>query len=145
MSAVLIDTSVPLHAEGGPGEPGDGCRRVMERIGVGSIEASASVELIQEYVHVKRRRGHPLESIETRVDLLSSLFRLLPFEVDHVAQMLDLLHDSPQLNTRDAIHAATAIGAGIEIIVSTDSDFDGIDALTRIDPRDRTAVDGLGT
>ena len=37
---------------------------------------------------------------------------------------------------RDAVHAATAIRAGFDAIVTTDSDFDGIPGLRRIDPRD---------
>lgn len=44
---------------------------------------------------------------------------------------------------RDAVHAATALEAGISVIVSPDSDFDGIDGLSRIDPKSlNEALDG---
>ena len=43
---------------------------------------------------------------------------------------------------RDAVHAATALDAGFDTIVSTDRDFDGIPGLTQRDPRDSARTGG---
>jgi hypothetical protein len=45
---------------------------------------------------------------------------------------------------RDAVHAATALEAGIGVIVSPDSDFDRIDGLSRIDPKSLNEALGGG-
>ena len=135
MASVLIDTTVPLDAEGAPGPRREASRRILAEVGTGSIDASASVELIQEYVHVQRRRGHELAQVAATVELLGELLRLLPFGPELVPPALDLLRELPSLSTRDAVHAATAMGAGIDLVVSSDSgDFDGVEGLQRVDP-----------
>lgn len=54
----------------------------------------------------------------------------------------DVLRHSAQLvatgsvRGRDAVHAATALGAGFGEIVTADADFDGVPGLARLDPRD---------
>jgi len=40
-----------------------------------------------------------------------------------------------EIKPRDAIHAATALENGIEIIVSYDRDFDKLEEIKRLDPR----------
>ena len=44
------------------------------------------------------------------------------------------LIDATQVRGRDAIHAATALGAGFDTIVTTDRDFGSIPGLRRLDP-----------
>jgi predicted nucleic acid-binding protein len=44
---------------------------------------------------------------------------------------------------RDAIFAAQALNRGIDAILSTDKDFDGVPGLQRIDPADTDAVAAL--
>ncbi|MGI8660639.1 MAG: type II toxin-antitoxin system VapC family toxin [Thermoleophilaceae bacterium] len=49
---------------------------------------------------------------------------------------LALLDEHAELHTRDAVHVGTARNRGIELIVSTDADFDPLPGLERIDPSD---------
>jgi predicted nucleic acid-binding protein len=49
---------------------------------------------------------------------------------------LQLFRDAPRLHGRDALHAATALNRGIDIIVSPDSAFDTVQGLRRLDPID---------
>ena len=49
---------------------------------------------------------------------------------------LQLLRDAPRLHGRDALHAATALNRGIDIIISPDSAFDTVQGLRRLDPID---------
>lgn len=57
-----------------------------------------------------------------------------------VPPMFESLRARSQLQTRDAIHVATALDLGIGSIVSPDRHFEGIDGITRIDPLDEDAV-----
>ena len=51
--------------------------------------------------------------------------------------------ESPGLGTADRLHAAVAIDARCEVIVTTDWAFDGLDGLRRIDPLDTAAIAAL--
>jgi len=51
-----------------------------------------------------------------------------------------LIDRHPELPSRDALHAATALQRGMEVVVSADADFDMVLGLRRVDPLDRTAV-----
>ncbi len=140
MRSALIDSAVPLHADGRSHPLREPCRRLIGAAGEGAYEAHASVELLQEYVHVARRNGKPLEKIEHRVGLLQRALRLHPFGENLLPPALALLREYPNLQTRDAIHLATALDLGIELIVSPDRHFDRITEIERIDPLDEDAV-----
>ena len=49
----------------------------------------------------------------------------------------------PTLSVSDAIHAATALRHGIGLVVSADSDFDGIPGIERVDPLDDARLAAL--
>ena len=44
------------------------------------------------------------------------------------------------LQMRDAIHAATALNRGIDLILSPDTGFDDVEGLERLDPMDAEAT-----
>lgn len=64
MRSALIDSAVALHADGSAHPLRDPCRQIIRAAGESSFEGHASVELIQEYLHVTRRNGKPLDTIE---------------------------------------------------------------------------------
>lgn len=143
MRPVLVDSAVALHADGNPDALRDPCRRILAAAGAGQLEAHASVEFVQEYVHVNHRRGNSMEKTRKRVELLRRTLRLHPFAPEMIPSVLDLLRDHPVLHTRDAIHAATAIDLGLDTIVSPDKHFDGLGSLERLDPLDRDVMDAV--
>jgi len=55
------------------------------------------------------------------------------FDDEVLTRALDLAGNS-ELGGRDAVHAATALTAGFEEIVSADRDFDAVPGLRRIAP-----------
>jgi predicted nucleic acid-binding protein len=59
---------------------------------------------------------------------------LHPFNADVLGAAIDLVDAGP-IGGRDAVHAATALGAGFTQIVTTDVAFDSVSGLTRLDPR----------
>lgn len=60
---------------------------------------------------------------------------LLPLTEDVLAEAAKLLHKYPKLNIFDSVHIACAICEG-EAILSTDSLFDEIEEVEKVDPRD---------
>lgn len=140
MRAVLVDTAVALHADGADHPLREPCRTIIGAAAEGVLEGHANVELVQEYVHVARRRGGAIARIERRLDLIRRVLQLHPFTEAMVPSMLEALRAHSQLQTRDAIHVATALDLSIGSIVSPDRHFEGIDGITRIDPLDEDAV-----
>jgi len=114
---------------------GAACRRVLQLIGDGAIKAVASVEMIQEVVfHRQRRAGDAAAATGVAEDLMEAV-TLVDFDRPVLVESLRLVR-SGQARGRDAVHAATALVAGVPVIITPDSDFDGIPGLRRIDPTD---------
>lgn len=56
---------------------------------------------------------------------------------------LDLFDRYESLSARDAVFAAFALNRGIDAILSVDTDLDGIEGLTRVDPADSDGLAAL--
>lgn len=61
--AVLVDTAVFALAVGGRHAERGPCREVIRRAGSGELEMHASVELVQELVFHRLRRGSRLRAV----------------------------------------------------------------------------------
>jgi predicted nucleic acid-binding protein len=132
---VLLDAAVALYAEGSEHHMRQPSRRVLQLAASGRLEAYASAEMIQEFVFHRLRRTDDPAAAESQARDLKRLLRILPFN-DAVLDTSLRLVGSGQARGRDAVHAATALVAGISVIVSPDSDLDGITGLTRVPPPD---------
>jgi len=84
------------------------------------------------YVYWYRKR------LERGLDYLERLLILfptpLPVSGETIATARDILAAYPQLEPRDAIHAAVVLDHGIEAIISADRAFDEITEIKRLDP-----------
>lgn len=106
------------------------CRDVLAHPG---LELHASVELVQEVVFHRMRRGDRADAVAV-ARLVADSCQLHDFDADVLRRALSLIAEGG-VGGRDAVHAATALAVGVGVIISPDADFDGIDGLTRIDPR----------
>jgi predicted nucleic acid-binding protein len=97
------------------------------------LELHASVELVQEVVFHRLRRRDRVQAVAD-ARLVADSCQLHDFDSGVLRRALSLIAEGT-VGGRDAVHAATALEAGIGVIVSNDADFDGIRGLTRIDPR----------
>jgi predicted nucleic acid-binding protein len=138
---LALDTAVPLLALGGEHPAKEACLEVMRLVAQGRVRAVASVELVQEFAfHRLRRHGDPKAATAEATALLE-LLELVAFDQAVLRRSLDLV-SSGAARGRDAVHAATALGSGVGVIVSPDGDFDGVPGLTRVDPSGLLALAG---
>lgn len=134
MNQVFVDTSVFLLAQGGPHPRRQTCREFLDRCRTSGVSIHVSAEMLQEFIfHRLRARPRPQALAEATV-LRHSLV-LHPFDDQVLDEMLALLEASG-LRGRDAVHAATARVARIEVLVTADSDFAGVPGLRAIGPED---------
>jgi len=132
-AACLVDTAVLVYAVGGAHPMRSDCRRIVTAAGNGQIELHASVEMVQEFVFHRMRRGDRRSAVRQAKDV-AGLCVLHDFDsaVLHIA--LDLIADVDGLGGRDAVHAATALRHGLTMIISPVRAFDRVPGLRRLDP-----------
>jgi predicted nucleic acid-binding protein len=141
MNRFLYDTSIFIYARGAEHAYRAPCRELVELAESGAVAGEASVELVQEYAHILRRRGLNGKTVREQARDVAALCLLHDFAEEDLRLALNLVAGQATLGMRDAVHAATALRRGISIIVSTDTDFDGVAGLERLDPA--TAVQRL--
>jgi predicted nucleic acid-binding protein len=126
-----IDSPVFVYAALEPGKTGAKARRFIAEIEQGTITGSTSALTFDEaFWKIKKKRDK-----KTAIDVTGRLLTI-PF-LEFVDVNVNILWKALEiikgygLDPRDAIHAATAISTGREIIISEDKDFDRIKELKR--------------
>lgn len=132
MRSVFLDPSVLLLAVGGQHPLREPCRSVLAAAARGELRLHLSVEGGQEFLFHRMRRGR-LDDALRLFDLVDELVVWHVFDTD-VLHGSRALVATGEVRGRDAVHAATAMLAGFDAIVSCDADFDRVPGLRRIDP-----------
>ena len=132
--SLFIDTPVLLYALGVESPERTSCRRLLQTSVDRDVRPHTDVEVLQEVLYHRLRRTTRKQALAECRQLADNLVvHDVTLEVWHRAT--ELVETTP-IRGRDAFHAAAALLAGFDAIVTTDSDFDGIPGLRRIDPRD---------
>lgn len=136
MSRFLFDTAVFVYARGRDHPYREPCRRLVVAARDGLISGEASIELVQEYAHLLRRRGMDGPAVREEARAVAALCVLHAFGTSELRIALNLVASVAGLGVRDAVHAATAFHLGIPMIVSPDRSFDGVAGLQRVTPEE---------
>ncbi len=128
---VFVDSTVLVLSAGGADPDLAPARAILQAAIARRVDMHVSVEAIQEFVHHRMRKAAPHAVEESR--MLRHLCFLHPFDERVLDMALELI-DTTSIRGRDAVHAATAMLAGFDEIISVDRDFDGIPGLSRISP-----------
>lgn len=132
MTRAFLDTAVLALAVGGEHPEREACRGYLEAAARGELEIHVSVEALQELLLHRLRRGQRADAVALVRDV-RDLCHVHAFDDGVVERMLDLVATTA-LGGRDAVHAATALVAGFDEIVSPDRDFDVVPGLRRRPP-----------
>lgn len=116
------------------------CTEIMSWVADGRLVATTSVLVIEEVWHLEYRGRPPLPkgTASAARELFPVLLSVTP---EHLRAAMET--ESPGLGTAGRLHAAVAIDAGCEVIVTTDRAFDELDGLRRVDPLDTDAINAL--
>lgn len=131
MKEIFLDSSVLILAHGGPDPRKKACQDIVAAMRDGCARAHVSTEVIQEFVFHRLRKGDAQAVALGRE--AAAMCVLHPFDEDILTSALALM-EVGAVRGRDAVHAATAVRAGMSGIVTTDRDFDEVPGLRRIDP-----------
>ncbi len=131
---IVLDTTVLVYAKGAEHPLRGPCRDLIEAIAGGAVQATTSVEAIQEFVHVRARRRDREDAAGLGRDYADLLSPLLPVDRETLREGLRLFEQVDGLGTFDAVLAAATIASGAEALVSADSGFADVPGLPHVSP-----------
>ena len=120
---IVVDTTVLVYAVGADHPLREPCRELIGAIAAGRLAATTTVEVLQEFVHVRARRRDREDAARLARDYLDLLAPLLVVGQDDLREGLRLYTRSDSLGAFDAVLAATAGRADAAAIVSADEAF----------------------
>lgn len=133
---IVVDTSVLVYAVGADHPLRAPCRALVEAVEGGDVRATTTVEVVQEFVHVRARRRPRRDAATVARSYAQLLAPLLAVDADDLLAGLKLFERTDTLGPFDSILAATALRCGADGLVSTDSGFAAVRGLRHLDPAD---------
>jgi predicted nucleic acid-binding protein len=130
---IVLDTTVLIYAVGAEHPLREPCRSILAAHGEGRIEATTTIEVVQEFVHVRARRRSRSDAV-TLARRFAEAFDLIAISGDDLQLGLQLFEHHPRIGAFDAVLAAAALTHGAEALVSADQAFGAIPALPWMDP-----------
>ena len=129
----VLDTTVLVYAVGGAHPLQEHCRRLVDALGDG-FPATTTVEVIQEFAHV-RSRGRPREEAVALARLYATMLSpLLPTSPLDLADGLTLFEHHVGLGAFDAVLAGMVARQPDGVLVSADRGFSTVPGLRHIVP-----------
>ncbi len=131
---ILLDTTVLVYAKGQDHPLRDPCRDLIAAIAARQIEATTTVEVVQEFVHVRARRRGRGDAASLGRDYAELLSPLLSLTAEDLGSGLVLFERSDRLGAFDAVLAAASARAGVSALVSADEGFASIAEVSHVVP-----------
>jgi predicted nucleic acid-binding protein len=141
---ILLDTTVLVYAKGAAHPLRDPCRELIAAITDRRLDATTTVEVIQEFVHVRARRRNRADAVALGRDYADLLSPLLSPAGKHLHKGLSLFERIEGLGAFDAVLVAVAMDTGISALVSADVGFAEISDLPHVVPDDNGVATLLG-
>lgn len=130
---IVVDTTVLVYAVGDSHPLRAPSRQLVELVRDAAVEATTTVEVIQEFVHVRARRRTRRDAAQAGADYAALFSPLLRPDAAALRQGLDLFEESNAIGAFDAVLAATAAAAGASAFVSADRAFATVADLPFVD------------
>lgn len=120
---IVVDTTVLVYAVGSDHALRQPCRDLVQGILDRKIEATTTVEVIQELVHVRSRRRGRADAADVGRDFADLLAPLLTVSHEDLMDGMAIYARDKHLGAFDSVLAAAAIRHGASAIVSADRGF----------------------
>lgn len=131
---IVVDTTVLVYAVGAEHPLREPCRAVVRAVEAGRLTASTTIEVIQEFCHVRARRRDRKDAAALARSYADLFSPLLVVDHDGLIDGLDLFERVETIGAFDAMLAAAARRRDAEALVSADSAFASIRAPRHLDP-----------
>ena len=139
---ILLDTTILVYAVGTEHPLRAPTRGLLELVGDGTVRASTTVEVVQEFAQVRSRRRPRAEATARAIEYATGLAPLARPDEEDLLHGLDLFGASADLGPFDTVLAATALRRSWSL-ASADRAFGRIDHLFYLDPSAPTFFDDV--
>lgn len=119
--SIFVDTAVFMYSAGPEHPLRRSCQALIIGVGAGTIDGVTSAEVLQEILHRFVSIQRPERGISMARDAMDLLGPVLPVTHAVMARVPALIERYVGLATRDLVHVATCLEAGIDTIVTTDA------------------------
>jgi len=130
---ILLDTTILTYAVGAEHALREPCVRLLMAHDEDIVDATTTIEVIQEFAHVRARR-RPRTNAVLLARRFAAALRPLRSELADLELGLTLFEAHPPLGAFDAVLAAVAINRDVDVLVSADRAFGLVPGLRWIDP-----------
>ncbi len=139
---MILDTNVLLYAIGAEHPLKTPARRIVEAVRTGTLTATTSVLVVQEFTYAYQRRHGSHRAVAMARAYVELLEPLLAVDQAHLSRAFDLV-ESADLRPTDALLAAAALHES-HALVSVDRAFSRVPGL-RLVSLDQQNIDRLLT
>ena len=142
---ILLDTTALVYAVGSEHPLQEPCRALISAIGDGRIAATTTVEVLQEFTHVRARRRGRDDAADLTSQFAALLSPLVTVDAADLTAGLDLYRAHDALGAFDSLLASVAMRRdGMQGLVSADRAFATVGGLTHFDPASAGFLAALG-
>lgn len=135
---IILDTTVLVYAVGDDHLLREPCARLLAAHRDGLIEATTTVEVIQEFAHVYARRRDRAAAAQL-AGLYADAFALIETTINDLRIGLGLFASHPELGAFDAVLAGVAMAHAADALVSADRAFGSVPGLHWVEPASEAA------
>ena len=135
---IILDTTVLVYAVGDDHPFRDPCIDLLTAHRNGRIEATTTVEVIQEFAHVYARRRDRSTAVKVAASYADA-FLLIETTSADLRAGLEIYARHQKLGSFDAVLAGVALARGAEALVSADRAFGLVAGLHWLDPVEAAA------
>ena len=130
---IVLDTTILIYAAGGEHPLHDPCLLLLDRVEAGLLEATTTVEVIQEFAHVRSRRGSRHDAADLGRSFVRLLAPVLSPTASDVVHGLDVFEAQANLGAFDCVLAAVSIRRSAQL-ASADKAFSSVPGLAHVAP-----------
>ena len=130
---MVLDTTVLVFAVGAEHPFREPCRQLISAAEDGSVELRTTVEVLQEFIHVRAHRRDREDAVALGRSYLTLLAPMLSTEETHLRAALAIYRGTPRIGMFDAVLASVALDNGATLI-SADVGFSTVSGLTHVVP-----------
>ena len=141
---IFLDTTVLVYAKGADHPLRDPCRDLLGAVAEGTLDATTTPEVIQEFTHVRSRRRDRADAVALARDYAELLSPLAEVGRRQLEQGLRLFEASATLGAFDAVLASLALDGEAAALVSADRAFASVDGLAHVFPDTEGVASLLG-
>jgi predicted nucleic acid-binding protein len=140
---ILLDTTVLSYSVGDAHPLREPCRLILAAHADGRVVASTTLEVIQEFTHVRSRRRPRANAVALARAWLAGLY-LIAIEPEDVDRGLTIFESTPRLGSFDCVTAAVALNRRAKALVSADRGFGDVPGLNWVVPSSQALQSLLG-